>query len=119
MKKLLLIGFLFISFVSCNNIDLKNPKYQNTSAINNQINRGMTIDNFLLIAGERAEKTADYRDSYHKKNTVVYKIYQYDKNDKAIRYTTYIFREFYDKKNKSFFSLQEYSTTEITTEESN
>ena len=56
MKKILLI-LLFIPIIfSCNNIHLTNPKYQSTSVINNQI--GVTLDDFLLIAGERAEKTA-------------------------------------------------------------
>ena len=58
IKKILLI-LLFIPIIfSCNNIHLTTPKYQSTSVINNQIEIGVTLDDFLLIAGERAEKTA-------------------------------------------------------------
>jgi len=102
MKKILLI-LLFIPIIfSCNNIDLTNPKYQSTSVINNQIEIGVTLDDFLLIAGERAEKTAAYRGGL----TITYAIYQYDKNDEIIRYTLYDFYTFDGK----VYKLTDYLT---------
>ena len=84
MKKII-IAFLFISFVSCNNVDLSKPKYQPVSVISNQVSYGTSLDEFLEIAGDRAEKTSE------SVFNVYYKVHQYNKDYKIVQTTVYMF----------------------------
>ena len=106
MKKII-ITFLFISFVSCNNVDLSKPKYQPVSVITNQVSYGTTLEEFLEIAGDRAEKTSEY--SYE----IFYEVYQYDKDDNIIKTATFRF----DVDRRTTTDEKKYSLDNISTKD--
>ena len=72
MKKILLL-LLVTSLVSCKMLQVGDD-FKPVSEINNQIEIGMTIAQFLAIAGERAEKDA------MDETRTVYRVNQYQYN---------------------------------------
>ena len=103
MKKFILF-LLLVSFLSCGNVDLSKPKYQPVEVISNQVSHGTLLEEFLEIAGNRAEKTYEDFDAIH------YKVYQYNKDDEIVMTTKYKFRRFTANTKRIFF-LSEFSTT--------
>lgn len=84
MKKFILF-LLLVSFFSCDNVDLSKPKYQPVTVITNQVSYGTSIEEFLEIAGDRAEKTTEY--SYQ----IRYVVHQYDKDDEIVKTASFYF----------------------------
>jgi hypothetical protein len=102
MKKFILF-LLLVSFLSCGNVDLSKPKYQPVTVITNQVSHGTLLEEFLEIAGDRAEKT------YEDFDEMSYKVYQYNKDDEIVMTAKYRFRKFTGNKRK--FYLSEISST--------